>query len=173
MTLPEQRKPLEPEMKDFSEFLQVLNRESDRGAALLSASMLDEKILELLQAFLIEGEPAASLLRPSGPIGTFAARVDLAFALGLIEEGERVQINLIRRIRNPMGHTWRDIDFSDHRLRDLVGQLPWCGPEDIELTPRTPRARFTFSVVSLLVSLLWRRRLVLREKREPRVWPNK
>lgn len=173
MSSEEPRAPLEPELRDFSEFLQVLNRESDRGAALLAGSMLDEKVLELLNAFLIEGEVARNLLRANGPVGTFAARVDMAYALGLIEEEERVEINLIRRVRNPMGHTWRSIDFSDDRLRDLIAKLPWRGPEDIELTARTPRSRFTFAVVSLLVSLLWRRRLVERERRAPRVWPHK
>lgn len=173
MSSKESRAPLEPELRDFSEFLQVLNRESDRGAALLSASMLDEKVLELLNTFLIEGDVANNLLRTNGPVGTFAARVDMAYALGLLEEEERAEITLVRRIRNPMGHTWRSIDFSDDRLRDLIAQLPWRGPEDIELTARTPRSRFTFAVVSLLVSLLWRRRLVAQERRTPRIWPNK
>jgi len=162
-----------PEIRELAKFSSEYNKESDRGAVLIAASRFDEVLKELLASFLRESSSAAQLLDGfSAPLGTFSARASACHALGLIEDYEFEEITLIRRIRNEFGHKWRDIGFETDRIRDLSLQLPWLGPSEHE-DGSTPRARFGFAVMILLTDLLWRQRLVEKERRAARRWPNK
>jgi hypothetical protein len=78
-----------PEILTLATFLQRFYKESDRGAALLAASMLDEIALRILRAFLIEQPESEKLLEGfNAPLGTFNARLVAAYSLGLIETDE-------------------------------------------------------------------------------------
>jgi len=166
-------KPVEPEVQTLSYFLAEFNKETDRGAALVAASMLDERLKEILSAYFIEGKATQELLSGlSAPLGTFSARANTAAALGLIQENEFREITLIRKIRNEFGHDWQPRSFEKGSVADLCKQLPWLGPAEYE-KESTQRARFNAAVAMLLVDLLWRTRLVHQERRISRTWPNK
>jgi hypothetical protein len=94
------------------------------------------------------------------------------FSLGLIQENEFKEITLIRKIRNEFGHGWKPSSFESGRIADLCHQLPWLGPAEHE-AGATIRARFNFTVAILLTDLLWRVRLVSKERCTLKMWPNK
>ena len=163
----------EPEIAELSDFLREFNSESDRGAALTAASMLDERLEEILTAFLAEVPARKHLLAGfNAPLGTFSARASAAYALGLIQKNEHEEITLIRKIRNEFGHQWKSVSFDSGRVADLCRQLPWLGPAEHE-SEATLRGRFNAAVAILLTDLLWRVRLVAEEQRSSRTWPNK
>jgi hypothetical protein len=41
----------EPEEKEFGEFLNIFNKETDRGASLTAAAFLDQTLYEILKSF--------------------------------------------------------------------------------------------------------------------------
>ena len=51
-----------PNLKVFAPFLDDLNRESERGAVLISVSYLERQLKEIVSAFLCEGEASKRLL---------------------------------------------------------------------------------------------------------------
>ena len=160
-------------MQELGRFLAEFNRENDRGAALVAASMLDDRLKEVLAAYLLESNHSEELLSGfNAPLGTFAARASAAFALGLIQENELKEITLIRKIRNEFGHEWKSLSFETGRVADLTRQLPWLGPAEFEKGANC-RARFNAAIAILLTDLMWRVRLVAKERRIARVWPNK
>jgi mannitol operon repressor len=166
-------KDVEPEIKELSEFLSEFNRESDRGAALTAAAMLDQRLEEILSGYLADVPATQDLLSGySAPLGTFSSRNSIAFALGLIQENEYNEINVVRKIRNEFGHSWKGTDFKSGKGASLCNQLPWLGPKELE-AKSTARERFNFAIAILLTDFLWRVRLVKKEKRVNRVWPNK
>jgi len=166
-------KKIEPELKAISEFLSGFNKESDRGAALTAAALLDERLCEILKVFFADVSASDNLLAGfNAPLGTFSARITAAYVLSLIQENEYQELNLIRKIRNEFGHSWKDVSFEAQKIRDLCNELPWLGPEEFE-EGATARSRFSFAVVVLLTDLLWRSRLVSNEKRSIKKWPNK
>jgi len=163
----------EPEIEEVGQFLNEFNKESDRGAVLISASLLDERLMKILEAFFIEIEESRDLLSaPNAPLGTFAARLSAAYSLGLIQENEYQEITIIRKIRNEFGHKWSGVNFESQRITSLFNNLPWLGPLELEKTSNS-RNRFDFAVVGLLMDLLWRVRLVHREKRKLNKWLGK
>src|ERR1043166_1736400 len=103
----------ESEVEQLGLFLSVFNKESDRGAPLVAASMLDERLREILTAFFVESKVSEDLLSGfDAPLGTFAARTAAAYAVGLLQENEFKEITLIRKIRNEFGHDWKPIPFE-------------------------------------------------------------
>ncbi|MCH7730127.1 transcriptional regulator [Patescibacteria group bacterium] len=166
-------KNTEPEIQQLAHFLSEFNKESDRGAALVAASILDNQLQNILVNFLIDKHESQKLLTGfNAPLGTFSARASAAFALGLIQENEFREITLIRKIRNEFGHGWEAVSFELGRVADFCRKLPWLGPEELE-EEATPRAKFNSAVAILLTDLLWRARLVTKERRSLRSWPNK
>jgi mannitol operon repressor len=163
----------EPEINDLSEFLREFNKESDRGAALTAAAVLDERLAEILKAFFADVGAVKDLLYGAhAPLATFSARTATAYALGLIQENEYREISLIRKIRNEFGHSWRGVSFDSQRVRQITNELPWLGPPEYE-AGATARARFNAAIAILLTDLLWRARLVCSERRSIKQWPNK
>jgi hypothetical protein len=66
----------------FSKFLKEFQNETDRGAAILAASMLDQKLKTILKDYLIEGKSTDVLFNgANAPLGTFSSRQHLAFSL--------------------------------------------------------------------------------------------
>jgi DNA-binding MltR family transcriptional regulator len=166
-------KETEPEIKELSEFLQEFNGESDRGAVLTAGAYLDERLSEMLKGFLAEVKETDDLLFGfNAPIGTFSSRIKAAYSLGLIQENEFKELNTIRKIRNEFGHSWKKVSFETQQIKDLCSNLPWLGPTELE-EEANAKGRFNFAVAILLTDFLWRARLVKKEQREIKIWPNK
>ena len=162
----------EPEVLDLARFSAEFNQESDRGAVLIAAARLDEVLKSILAAFFRDTKSASDLLEGfNAPLGTFSARASACHALGLIDDAEFSDITRIRKVRNVFGHQWKDIDFARPEVGDVVRGLPWRGPKEYEASG-TIRSRFNGAVMLLLTDLLWRERLVRREKIAERTWPH-
>lgn len=155
------------EILQLGAFLNNFNQESDRGAALSAAAVLEDRLEEIIKTFLRDCKSSSKLLDGfNAPIGTFSSKILLAHALGLIQDNEFQQIELLRKIRNQFAHTWEYLNFESNTIKSLVFTLPYMGPSDIEKDCRnSPRQYFNFWVAGILVNLLWRKNLVIKEKR--------
>ena len=162
----------EPEVLELSEFLREFNRDSEKGAVLSAGAYLDQRLVEILNSFFVDSKESNELLLGfNAPIGTFSARIKATYSLGLIQQNEYEELNIIRKVRNEFAHSWKKVSFTDNKIKDLCGSLPWVGPEELEESSE-PRARFTFLVSILLADLLWRVRLIQKERRIIKIWPN-
>ena len=163
----------EPEVDQLAALLNAFNQENDRGAALVAAAFIDQRLLEILQAFCADAPETNRLLKSNNaPLSTFANRCLAAYCLGLIQRNEFQEINIIRKIRNEFGHQWSHINFQSKQIFDLCNKLPWLGPMEFE-EENNPRMRFNAAVATLLSDLLWRSRLVKEQKRQIIAWPNR
>ena len=125
-------------------FRDALSTESDRGCALFAASYLDGELEALLrQRFVDDKRIADHVLQADGSLGTFSARIDVAFLLGLIGDLTRRDLHLIRKIRNEFGHSARSINFSEQSIASRCRELTLVTrPGDMP-----PRGRFTNAVL--------------------------
>lgn len=142
----------------FAKFLDEFQKESDRGAAMLAASMLDQKLKTILENYLINCKSTKSLLEDAySPISTFNARIQLAFSLGLIPEYEFNECEIIRKIRNVFAHEFQlEFSFNNDKVarqcRNLKSPLPGGRSNYFN----KPRSLFETSIAVLNVSLLYR-----------------
>jgi DNA-binding MltR family transcriptional regulator len=166
-------KEIEPETEELSKFLNVLNLENDRGLALVAAAMIDERLKDILQSFMADIEESNLLINGfNAPLGTLYSRTIACYSLGLIQKNEFEEITIIRKIRNDFGHEWTSTCFDDQSVIDRCSNLSWRGPKEYEESADA-KSRFRTCVSMLLVDLMGRSRLVNKERRKDKHWPNK
>ena len=115
--------PLYVNVEEFKRFTAVLNAESDRGAVLVAASMLDEQLSKLISGMVIQHADTKKLTEGfNSPLGTFSAKIIAAFAMGVIDLDEYEELERIRKIRNAFAHSIY-IDLKDQGIRDRCKDL--------------------------------------------------
>ena len=67
-------------------FIEVYERETDRGCAILAGVLLDSLLEKLLRKVMLQSTPN-ELFEGYGPLSSFSAKIDLVHYLGLISKG--------------------------------------------------------------------------------------
>jgi hypothetical protein len=140
-------------------FMNASNNETDRGRALVAASLIEEMLEEILRSFLREGSETSKLFEaPNAPLSSLHSKALLSRSLCLISAAEFKDIDLIRRIRNEFAHSIL-CSFEDAKIvawaKDLKAGMGILDVLDSEHESRVedPKQRFgmvTISVVSTL-----------------------
>jgi DNA-binding MltR family transcriptional regulator len=93
---------------------------SDRTAAIVIASLVESRLTNTLQAGLHHDEAIVErLFRPSGPLGSFSAKIDLACLMGAISNDAYRDLIILKNIRNIFAHQFKSASFGEQRIRDL------------------------------------------------------
>ncbi len=157
--------------EDLAQFVEELKRETDRGLPLVGAALIDEKLLETLQSFFCNDKSSEKLLSDgSAPLGTFSSRIELCFALGLIDEFEYREISLLRKVRNEFAHAKHGTSFQTEKIKGFCSTLKSDLPEGGGYPTNDPRFRLTNAIVCLALRLYYRPDWVKKERREPKTW---
>ncbi|SPR97363.1 MltR family transcriptional regulator [Cupriavidus taiwanensis] len=138
-------------IKTYMKFRRLLSEESDRGCALVGAAYLDEEITKLLRSRMVENKSNSdALLNQGRPIGTFSAKIRVAYAMGLIPEDVFRDISAIREIRNKFAHLHGPLSFDDQSIRDQCRSLRTAIPSKKD---SSPRARFIHVVTTVFTAM--------------------
>lgn len=157
--------------EDLAKFMEELKRETDRGLPLVGAALIDEKLLETLQAFFVEGKSSNKLLTEgNAPLGTFSSRIEACYALGLIDEFEYQEIGLIRKVRNEFAHSKHGLSFQTDKIKGYCISFKSDLPQGAGYSVNEPRFRFINAVVCIVLRLYYRAAWVQKERREPKTW---
>ncbi len=102
-----------------------LQHESDRGAVLIVASVIEDALEKLISMKLIKfeakGKNKDKLFNDgNAPIGTFSAKIELSFRLGLITDKQKNMFNIFRRIRNDFAHSFANISLETSSINDSL-----------------------------------------------------
>ncbi|MEX5532047.1 hypothetical protein [Pseudomonas syringae] len=125
--------------------------ESDRGCAVITICVLEEKLLELLEARV--PKCSASELRNLAPLGRLSLSVDNAYLVGVLSERNRTEFKQLIKIRNMFAHKpLEGLSFLHHDIIHLCSKLILCDMVD-ELILEDARHRYVCSVVMLYLSL--------------------
>lgn len=99
-------------------------RDSDRSTVIVGAAWLDELLHSILKAKLLPPVSGKGLLEGDGALGTFSARIELAYRLGLIDAQFARSLDLVRKTRNLFAHEFEagSLNNEPHasRVRELV-----------------------------------------------------
>lgn len=163
----------EEDVKDLSQFLQEFQSETDRGAALVGAALIDLRLSETLKAFFVDCSSSRALLKDGveGALGAFGSRTLACHALGLIDDAEKETCNLIAKIRNQFAHKAHGTSFDTQAIKDHCGRFKVSLPGDPKDFKNKPRALFINAVVLTAVGLTYRAEWVAKERRISKSWP--
>lgn len=157
--------------EDLAKFVEELKAETDRGLPLVGTALIDEKLKETLEAFFIEGKSSNKLINEgNAPLGTFSSRLEACNALGLIDQYEYSEINLLRKVRNEFAHAKHGISFQSDRIKGFCSTLTSSLPEGENYPLSDPRFRFMNAVVCIVLRLYYRPDWVMKEKRQVKDW---
>jgi DNA-binding MltR family transcriptional regulator len=135
---------------------ETFTAESDRGAILVAAALLHDTLGRLLSAEMVPDKKARKDgLEKQGVLGTFGARIQVAYLFGLVERDHYDNLARIRRIRDECAHDVRHVTFASQKIRDLVTCLPVVPPEFVPPTeldfPPAKMARMRFLVAAATI----------------------
>jgi DNA-binding MltR family transcriptional regulator len=103
----------------------VLADESDRGFVIILVSyiedLLAEQILKKLKP-LTTGQ-RKDLFRTGAALGSFTAKVNLAFALGIIDDQRVSELEIFKAMRNACAHSRKNINFNTLELKRALALL--------------------------------------------------
>ena len=127
---------------EFSEmagaFFKNMEIESDRGAILVTASVL-EVLLEKQLRLKFSSDP--NVIRESidplfkrGPLNSFMSKIHILRALKIINEEIYSDLEIIRKLRNNVAHYYGDVNFNSQNIVKLIKKLK-CEEIDINRIP--------------------------------------
>jgi DNA-binding MltR family transcriptional regulator len=134
--------------------------ETDRAAAVLSAAYLDHLLERLIAAAMaLEYKQVDGLLYRDGygPLGTFSAKISVAYCLGLLDRNQRSDLDIIRYVRNRFAHRFTDLTFEHSEIADRCLNLKGA---HVGGRPTTARECFEKASIRLMVDI----NLRIREK---------
>ena len=154
------------DVKRHWRILEELKAQTDRGAAIIGAAYLEERLQDAIAKTFAEAVETVKwnnqkiskrIFRGNGPLSTFSAKIDIAFALGFFGTHALHDLHVIRSIRNDFAHTVEPMDFEEENIKRKCNDL-WY-PSNIlpfgETEPAVePRQRFQNAFI-VLWNLLW------------------
>ena len=118
----------------LSSYYKLISEESDRGAVIIAASILDESLGNILKSFLLQpaGKTDDLLDGAYAPLGSFSAKIELSFRLGIIRKPVRRQLMLFKSIRNDVAHRLSVATLEDEACRSRMVEILKATPEVTE-----------------------------------------
>ncbi len=148
--------PLAPDYyDDWREVLTELESQTDRGAAIVGAALLDAKIERALRLSFVPGlrkrEFGDLFEGPVAPLGSFSGKVRVPHALGLIGDRSRADLKLIGKIRNEFAHKLEVKSFNESPINEWCESLSLADMTFVGQQPPTmARQRFVQAVVNIM-----------------------
>jgi hypothetical protein len=103
----------------FTDVLQVIVAESDRGAVLVGLAVVEEYLKGMFERRLPpdmqSSEIKGRIFGPTGPLGGVSSRADVARAVGWLAESVHKSIHRLRKLRNKVAHSPESFRLSEHR----------------------------------------------------------
>jgi hypothetical protein len=109
-------KPLEVNLNDYQQLVEIYHAESDRAAAVLAGSFIEHYLAAFIKRFLVKDSDIDQLFHGFGPMASFSQRIYVAYAFRIIDRQARDDLIAIKDIRNHFAHNPKAATFADPAL---------------------------------------------------------
>lgn len=161
------REPIPPD--EIFGSLDEIATQNDQTEAVMGASFLDDSLKHAILARMrdsLSNDDISNLFDNDGPLATLSAKIQVAFALGIIGKEARASLHCIRDIRNAFAHAKRTLGFAHPAVAEACASLQppkdLLIPADPDWPPKGPRVRFRATV-----RLLWILLVQASDRRQP------
>lgn len=139
---------------------------NEQGLVLTLAAFADDSLRELLLSYMFDNAATKKLVSGyDAPLGTFSAKINAAFSLGLITPGQYSDLDHTRKIRNIFSHTWHEVSFETPDVKKHILALSYS---NLHLEPpKTLREKLETSTSSLLLELKIAITRIAKERKNP------
>jgi DNA-binding MltR family transcriptional regulator len=107
----------------YTEFQKNYDGESDRSVVILAGSFLEQVLEKYLLKKFVDSPSVTKLFTGYSPLATFAAKIDIAFAIGLLPVHVYEDLKVIKKLRNIFAHEADVLNFESSRVCDICSNL--------------------------------------------------
>ena len=156
--------------EELSDFLQRLDKESDRAAVIVGAAYLDTALERVIANFMIDDPKAVEqLFEPGGRFADFSTKIVVAYCLGLIDPLECADLRAVLQMRNEFAHAFADLSLDQPTFAYRCANFHQLALCVFTVPDPTARDRLIGTVTSLGISLRYRAKSTYhRPQMEPR-----
>ena len=115
--------PIEVDENDYNALFELFKGETDRGAAVLAGSFVENYLGAFLQDRLVDRTMAKKMFALGGSLSTFEQRIDFAQGFGYLPKMVCRELHLIRKLRNHFAHHPRSATFAEAPASDWANAL--------------------------------------------------
>ena len=128
----EEGKTLRETIERAYDYQIALAEESDRAAAILAAAYFEDRLRDAIMTRFValNRRDKDEIFKSYGPLSTFKAKVDIAFALGLYDRKIRKGLHTVRGIRNKFAHSSEPMEFNHNQVADECRKLDTKAGQD-------------------------------------------
>lgn len=83
-------------LETYSDFQKNYEDESDRAVVILAGSILENTLENYIQKKMVDSPSVDKLFSGYAPLATFAAKIEVAFAIGLLPEHVYNDLKIIK-----------------------------------------------------------------------------
>ncbi len=104
--------------------------ESDRGAVIVGATLLENELDEILNRVFSRSHMSKKQLKDmfdlSGPLSSFSSKTLICYGFNLISKDIFDDLSKIRKLRNKFAHSHDAVDFLSKEIVDQVSNIKCC-----------------------------------------------
>ena len=112
-----------PDHSHVNEMVREFYGENDRAAIILLSTFAEQGIVWAIRSKMRKHSLVGQLFDPDGAIGTFGAKIFVAFALDLFGTKTKHDLDLIRTLRNGCAHSDIPLRFKTPEVRAVCDHL--------------------------------------------------
>jgi DNA-binding MltR family transcriptional regulator len=108
-----------------------LNRQTHTGMVIAASAKIENVLEKLLVVYMrsLTRKEHTRLFGGYGPLSSFSAKTDVAYALNMIPESMFVALNILRRLRNEMAHSEEIVDLIHLKIKPIFDELANLEPK--------------------------------------------
>jgi DNA-binding MltR family transcriptional regulator len=144
-----------PAAKEISALVAEIKTDGPRGAAVVAGALVDDILRDLLLSRMVAltNDETNRLFSGSAPLGSFATRIALGYALGIYGPRTRHDLQTLKDIRNAFAHANRVISFDTREVANLCSGFH-CLEALKNREGRVPQELLSIATKCLIVHLL-------------------
>jgi DNA-binding MltR family transcriptional regulator len=131
-----------------------LKAQTDRGAAIIAGSVLDQLLKNVIEARLLslDKKQQNALFGRMAPLSTFSAKIEIGFAIGIYPIVAYRQLKMIQKVRNEFAHRIEAIKFDHPEIMKIINH-PDRKRSVMAASAVKPRDEFlvTFSLLTVML----------------------
>lgn len=115
--------PTDPDIGDplltaMATFIKEINESVDSGHALVSVAMVETWVTRVLLYKMrkLSNNVRVRIFEGYGPLSELAAKIDIAYAFELIDDGLLADLRVLKDIRNTFAHTSEKLSFDSPEI---------------------------------------------------------
>lgn len=141
--------------------IKEIEQASDRAIGIVAGAIIASKLSDVLRRALGDESPYAKKVRNQmfeheGPLGTFAAHINMAYLIGLLSEKGHGDLQTFKKVRNLFAHYAEHNTFDTERIKALCKNFRLIDEElrvhdQVIFKRDTPEEKFEIPVDAVVI----------------------